>query len=227
MLKHHGFFVPFAEYLHDVEGLLTYLGAKVGMGKVCLYCNGRGRAFYPDKESVQKHMIAKGHCKIRFEEDENDDEFIDYYLFPHQAKAMEDAEGAVEIAPTTARALIAAKDAKACMPGAKRRTPHSINDAGELVMSDGALIGHRSMRQVYDLNVRTDGGDEELRSIVGEYRTLGMDGMGGLTKAAYKAKHSEKRHFDKRIEKAKRIALSVQYRANNKKFYLDPTAHLM
>lgn len=235
MLKHHGFFVPFAEYLHDVEGFLTYLGAKVGMGKVCLWCNGRGRAFYPDLESLQKHMTAKSHCKIRFEEDETDDEFVDYYLFPHQIKAAEDAKraasGAVVVAPTTARAMLAAKAAKAAMPlglGEKRRTLHSMNDADELVMSDGSVIGHRSMRQAYDLNVRVGNStDEELASIQGAYNTLGMAGLNAVTKAARKAKQSETRHFMKRIEKAKRIALSVQYRANNKKFYLDPTAHLM
>jgi len=38
MLKVHGFFIPFVEYLTDLEGFLNYLGAKVGVGHVCLWC---------------------------------------------------------------------------------------------------------------------------------------------------------------------------------------------
>ena len=37
MLKQHGFFIPFVENLVDLEGLLTYLGEKVGIGHVCLW----------------------------------------------------------------------------------------------------------------------------------------------------------------------------------------------
>ena len=43
MLKNHGFFVPDVEYLTDIEGLLTYLGAKISLGHICLYCTGRGK----------------------------------------------------------------------------------------------------------------------------------------------------------------------------------------
>jgi pre-60S factor REI1 len=37
MLKQHGFFIPFVENLVDLEGLLTYLGEKIGIGHVCLW----------------------------------------------------------------------------------------------------------------------------------------------------------------------------------------------
>ena len=43
MLKDHGFFVPDIEYLIDIDGLLKYLGAKISLGHICLYCNGRGK----------------------------------------------------------------------------------------------------------------------------------------------------------------------------------------
>ena len=46
------------EYLDDLEGMIEYLGAKVGMGRVCLYCNGRGRARYGSVSAVRQHMVC-------------------------------------------------------------------------------------------------------------------------------------------------------------------------
>ncbi len=60
MLKQHGFFIPFADLMHDLQGLLLYLGEKIGIGHVCLYCNGRGRAAYPSVHAVQQHMVMSG-----------------------------------------------------------------------------------------------------------------------------------------------------------------------
>jgi hypothetical protein len=34
MYKHFGFYLPDSEFLHDPEGLLKYLGAKLTYGKV-------------------------------------------------------------------------------------------------------------------------------------------------------------------------------------------------
>uniref|UniRef100_A0A0B7A7M7 C2H2-type domain-containing protein n=1 Tax=Arion vulgaris TaxID=1028688 RepID=A0A0B7A7M7_9EUPU len=64
----HGFFLPDAEYITDLEGLITYFGEKVGIGHVCLWCNEKGRRFHSTKD-VQRHMIDKGHCKILHEGD--------------------------------------------------------------------------------------------------------------------------------------------------------------
>jgi pre-60S factor REI1 len=53
-----GFFVPFVEYLKDLEGLLGYLGIKIGHAHECLYCNGRGRQSYPTLHAVREHMVG-------------------------------------------------------------------------------------------------------------------------------------------------------------------------
>ncbi|KAJ1550761.1 hypothetical protein HK405_015956, partial [Cladochytrium tenue] len=73
MAKTHSFFVPDLEYLVDLEGLVKYLGEKISVGNVCLYCNGKGKSFYT-LESVRMHMLEKGHCKIPYEEDDDLDE---------------------------------------------------------------------------------------------------------------------------------------------------------
>jgi pre-60S factor REI1 len=57
-----------------------YLGYKVGLGRVCIYCNGRGRARFASVTALQQHMCDKGHCKVRFE-DEDEEEMHEFYDF--------------------------------------------------------------------------------------------------------------------------------------------------
>ncbi|OIW03057.1 hypothetical protein TanjilG_19337 [Lupinus angustifolius] len=82
MHKHHGFFIPDVEYLKDPKGLLTYLGLKVKRDYICLYCNDRCYPF-SSLEAVRKHMVAKGHCKVHYGDDDDEEEveleeFYDY-----------------------------------------------------------------------------------------------------------------------------------------------------
>ncbi|CAA6662315.1 unnamed protein product [Spirodela intermedia] len=82
MHKQHGFFIPDIEYLKDANGFLTFLGLKVMRDFKCFYCNDRCRPFQ-SLEAVRKHMIAKGHCRVRYGDGEDDEEaeleeFYDY-----------------------------------------------------------------------------------------------------------------------------------------------------
>jgi pre-60S factor REI1 len=83
-LKHmtsaHSFFIPDRELLVDLPGLLSYLGEKVLVGNICLYCPGGAREF-GDVDSVRKHMVDKGHCKIAFDTDEDRAELADFFSF--------------------------------------------------------------------------------------------------------------------------------------------------
>lgn len=56
MTKAHSFFIPDIEYLSDLRGLIKYLGEKISVGNVCLYCNGKGRAIR-SLEAVRAHMV--------------------------------------------------------------------------------------------------------------------------------------------------------------------------
>lgn len=73
MMEKHSFFLPDAEFITDVEGLLQHLGEKVGVGFICLACDDRSRQFQ-SLSAVQKHMIDKGHCRIQ----SSGDAFLDY-----------------------------------------------------------------------------------------------------------------------------------------------------
>jgi pre-60S factor REI1 len=66
MTAEHSFFLPDPEFLTDLGGLVEYLGAKVGQGHMCLWCNEKGKRF-ETKDDVQRHMVSKGHCKLLHE----------------------------------------------------------------------------------------------------------------------------------------------------------------
>ena len=63
--------------------LCVVTGEKVGMGKVCLWCNEKGRSFY-STEAVQGHMVDKSHCKL-FTDGDSALEFADFYDFRYLA----------------------------------------------------------------------------------------------------------------------------------------------
>ena len=63
----HSFFIPDAEYLIDMESLLSYLFAVVSVFHECLFCGSSKTT----KFGVQDHMRGKGHCKADFEADEH------------------------------------------------------------------------------------------------------------------------------------------------------------
>ena len=71
----HSFFIPDAEYLVDMESLLSYLFAVVSVFHECLFCGSSKTT----KFGVQDHMRGKGHCKVDFEDDAHDlKQFYDF-----------------------------------------------------------------------------------------------------------------------------------------------------
>lgn len=78
MSRFHSFFIPDREELVDEVGLLLYLGEKVSIGNLCLYCPNGGREF-SSVDAVRKHMQDKAHCKIAFNTHEDRVELADFY----------------------------------------------------------------------------------------------------------------------------------------------------
>lgn len=77
MAKKYGLFIPEREYLVDLEGLITYLGEKVGLGNMCLSCNFQGKSV----ESVRAHLVSKNHVRIPYETTEEKLEYSEFYDF--------------------------------------------------------------------------------------------------------------------------------------------------
>lgn len=57
MTSVHSLFIPDIEYLIDLRGLIRYLGEKITVGNVCIFCNGKGRGMR-SVEAVRKHMVS-------------------------------------------------------------------------------------------------------------------------------------------------------------------------
>ena len=126
MSRTFGFFIPDSEYIDDLEGLLEYLGEKVKLGGTCLYCQRRFRS----GRACQHHMAQLSHCKLRYEEGVDLEEFEDFYDFSASYEDVSDdaeEEGVAEISAVT----------------------------GELVLPDGRTLGHRDFRKYYKQYYRT------------------------------------------------------------------------
>ncbi|CEP14792.1 hypothetical protein [Parasitella parasitica] len=137
-LKHmslvHGFFLPDREYLEDPAGLIVYLAEKVE-DCICLYCNGRGKE-YKSQEAVRKHMLAKGHCKMAYDESENPEDLLKFYNFG--AMSEEDFEAA---------------------------TVDTVsNQDDELILESGERLGHRRFMRFYRQNPRRSSQDQDPAS---------------------------------------------------------------
>jgi len=81
----HGFFVPDSNYCCDVEGLVKYLGAKIGCGNYCIQCSNKR---FRDQVSCQLHMRDKAHCKFSVEGDLVA-EYLDFYDYGELLKDEE------------------------------------------------------------------------------------------------------------------------------------------
>lgn len=81
MKREHSFFIPDREHLTDVAGLLAYLGEKIVVGNICIYCPDGGKEF-GSLSAVRKHMADKAHCKLAYRTSEDLAEVSDFYDYP-------------------------------------------------------------------------------------------------------------------------------------------------
>ncbi|TXT13459.1 hypothetical protein VHUM_00826 [Vanrija humicola] len=127
----HSFFIPDQELLIDLDGLLGYLGEKVALGNLCLYCPNGGKEF-GSVEAVRKHMIDKSHCKIAYDTDEDRVELSDYYNFGGADESdWEDVEDETDGEPQNAG------------------MPHLTADGLSLTLPSGRTIGHKALKVYY------------------------------------------------------------------------------
>jgi len=165
----HSFFIPDEDYLVDTAGLIVYLGEKIAVGNVCIYCGGKGRQFRT-LDAVRKHMIDKSHCKIAYDNEHERLEISDYYDFTasypddcmqkkkETSKATdEEWEDMDEDEVTSGDQLDEIVDEDTLEPGSKSKDSDDLHEDQitygdshfELVLPSGARIGHRSLKRYY------------------------------------------------------------------------------
>jgi len=87
MYMSHGFFIPDNEFCSDRSGMIQYLGEKVTVAFVCLYCNLKGKRFQ-SCEAARGHMIDKGHCKVLNDDKEFGEEFEEFFDYSKDESAL-------------------------------------------------------------------------------------------------------------------------------------------
>ncbi|KAF9365575.1 hypothetical protein BGX34_009401 [Mortierella sp. NVP85] len=190
MTKTHGLFLPDIEYLVDLEGLIKYLGEKISVGNICLYCNGKGRQI-KSLEAVRKHMVDKGHCKIPYDTDAEMMEIADFYDF--RSSYPEEQQRQMLEAAEKADAGEAAEEEEELGEGYGADTGARLGeDEMELILPSGARLGHRSLSRYYKQNVKP----EETRDsvLINRLLTHYTDHMGydlALTKSKARAERGQ------------------------------------
>lgn len=125
------------ENVSDLEGLLKFLGIKLGVYHVCLWCSSK---CYRDLQSVQKHMFDKGHQKMKFE-GETLLEYADFYTYEGDATIDDEYDVAEDFdIKTISRISSSFLDESSDSNG---------DESFELVLPSGATIGHRSLFKYY------------------------------------------------------------------------------
>lgn len=143
MAKVHTFFIPDMGHVCDLEGLVKFLGVKLGVYHVCLWCSTK---CYRNLESVKKHMRDKGHQKMKFE-GETLLEYTDFYSFDGDSTVEEEFEILDESSFTvvdgsTSSVALYSRDGQSNII--------KENDSEfELVLPSGAKLGHRSLFRYY------------------------------------------------------------------------------
>lgn len=161
MASAHSFFIPDADYLIDVDGLIGYLGEKIAVGNVCIFCNGKGREFRTI-DAVRKHMTDKSHCKVAYDSQDDRLEISDYYDFTssypdahlRKEKAMNEAEDEEwedsDNEDGSDVDEVVDEDEDEDLDDDLSVNQITYGDSNyELVLPSGARIGHRSMRRYY------------------------------------------------------------------------------
>lgn len=161
MTTEHSFFLPDPEFITNLEGLVEYLGAKVGQGRMCLWCNEKGKRFTA-VDDVQRHMLDKGHCKLLHDGESlmEYDDWYDYSASYPEGEGPSDADSEVDL--------------------------QTLDDTGyQLVLPSGSKIGHRSLLRYYrqSLNpvraVVASNNASGRQHLLSTYRSLGWTGSSG------------------------------------------------
>ncbi|KAK1224227.1 pre-60S factor rei1 [Marasmius sp. AFHP31] len=169
MSSAHSFFIPDTDYLTDLPGLITYLGEKIAVGNVCIYCNGKGREFRT-LDAVRKHMIDKSHCKVAYETENDRLEISDYYDFSSsypdakkkkksksKKKVVQEDEEWEDVSGDEVDGEVDEIVEEEYDSDEESSDDDDLPNNGltygdshyELVLPSGARIGHRSLRRYY------------------------------------------------------------------------------
>jgi pre-60S factor REI1 len=152
----HSFYIPDIDYLKDLPGLMRHLADKVSVWHVCLSCGSESRQPFPSLESVRRHMLDKGHNKIRYDE-EGSAELADFFDYSNLMKGSRTTV-AVAIDSTEAAELDDfVTDDEYEYEGVEDDIDDNslilAPDESELILPNGVRLGARAYRRYYRQNL--------------------------------------------------------------------------
>ncbi|GEQ70719.1 hypothetical protein JCM33374_g4398 [Metschnikowia sp. JCM 33374] len=220
MFKDHGLYIPERKYLVDPEGLIRYLGEKIGLGNMCLCCSYQGK----NLEAVREHMASKRHMRIPYETEAEKLEISDFYDFTSSygdvakpvAEASADDNEDWEDVSDDGQSDGDGDDDEIIDDDAIPEDP--IIDMGtELILPSGAVVGHRSMAKYYKQNFPPERilSEGQGTVIAAETRHFVAPGQRQELAMAKRAWSSQKKREDTNDRRAQKFI-------NNQPHFRDP-----
>ncbi|CCC68829.1 hypothetical protein NCAS_0B07450 [Naumovozyma castellii] len=157
MFRNHGFYIPEQKYLEDKIGLVKYMSEKIGLGNVCIVCNYQGRSL----EAVRAHMLAKRHCRIPYESENEKLEISEFYNFTSTYEGFDN---------TTKKPItvvegddndeewedVDSEEEKEDEEEDEAPQEYLYHDNVELHLPTGIRVGHRSLQRYYKQDLRPE-----------------------------------------------------------------------
>lgn len=208
MFKDHGFYIPEQKYLVDRDGLLKYIAEKIGLGNVCLVCNYQGRSV----EAVRAHMLAKRHCRIPYEEEDDQLEISEFYDFTTSYGTFDKSNDAGNADDW--------EDVDSADDGVESEEdlPQEAlyHDGVDLHLPTGIKVGHRSLQRYYKQNLKP----EKILS-EGQGTLVAADTRSFLTMLNKKDVQVQQRVWQTEVKDKKRHDKRAAKFVNNQPHYRD------
>lgn len=175
MKRKYGFFLPDAEALTDLDGLIGYCHEVIKLGHTCLYC----QSVFSTWKGCQNHMISKRHCQLRYEAGVDMEDYAIFYDFT--SENAEYLHRTTEVAASKTENSEDGKSDDADDDGWEDVTDDEaeeggieiednndeddelfeqlvpqgfqVTELGELILPDGRIVGHRSLKRYYKQRV--------------------------------------------------------------------------
>lgn len=143
----HGLYIPERKFLVDVEGLIKYLGEKIGLGNVCLCCSYQGKNI----EAVREHMLIKRHMRVPYETEDEKLEISEFYDFSSTYDDVVTSASANEEDWEDVSEDEQSGSDEEELPISDDNS--LLHNGHELVLPSGAIVGHRSLARYYRQNI--------------------------------------------------------------------------
>ena len=126
---------------------MRHLADKVSVWHVCLSCGSESRQPFPSLEAVRRHMLDKGHNKIRYD-DEGSSELADFFDFSALKTITLDSIEAAELDD-----FVTDDEDDEEYPEFDDNSLILAPDESELILPNGARLGSRTYRRYYRQNL--------------------------------------------------------------------------